>query len=166
MKTTTKRISPTNKSFSLLRKRQRNIMTNTSRTLKYLRDLGYTAGMVERYLSFAHKRVDLFSVIDLIAIKPNEILGVQSCGQAFSEHKNKLLNEEGTKKWLEAGGGLWIIGWRKLKLKRGGKAIRWKPRIYQFSILDLPRKKKKLDIEKVSQIAEEVKNIMEKEKES
>ena len=144
-------------------------MTNTSRTLKYLRDLGYTVGMVERFLSFAGKfgkRVDLFSIIDIIAIKPNEILGIQSCGQAFSEHKNKLLNEEGTKKWLEAGGELWIIGWRKLKLKRGGKAIRWKPRIYQFNILDLPRKKKKLDIEKVSQIAEEVKNIMEKEKES
>ena len=140
-------------------------MTNTSRTLKFVRDLGYTAGMVERFLSFAGKfgkRVDLFNIIDLIAIKPGEILGVQSCGSAFSEHFKKMLNEEGTKQWLEAGGKLWLVGWRKIKRKRGGKLKVWAPRIYKFSVLDLPRKKK-FSFRKLSKLAKEVKEIMEKE---
>ena len=111
----------------------------TQRTLRYIKNKGYTAGVVERFLAFAGKfgrRSDLFGIIDIIAIKDGEILAVQSCGQAFSEHKRKMLAEPKGLEWLNAGGKLVLIGWRKLKLKRGGKAVRWKPRIYHFNKAD------------------------------
>ena len=111
----------------------------TQRTLKHLRDDGYTCGIVERFLAYAGKygkRMDLFGIIDIIAIKEHEILGVQSCGQAFSEHDKKILESESSKEWLESGGKLVLIGWRKLKVKRGGKDMRWKPRIKEYTLED------------------------------
>ena len=114
-------------------------MTNTSKTLKYLRDMGYEAGMVERYLSYAGKfgvRKDLFGIIDIIAMGSETIVGVQSCGQSFREHDRKILASPLAIMWLECGGLLWLVGWRKLKLKRGGKAMRWKPRIKNYSLKD------------------------------
>jgi len=76
-------------------------------------------------------RIDLFGFIDLVAIDPVQgIVAIQSCGQSFSEHVRKMTEEraEIIEKWLKwAPLELW--GWRKLKLKRGGKAMRWRPRI-------------------------------------
>ena len=111
----------------------------TQRTLEYIREQGYTCGIVERFLCYAGKfgkRVDLFGIIDIIAIKEHEMLGVQSCGQAFSEHDKKILESESSKEWLQAGGKLTLIGWRKLKVKRGGKAMRWQPRIKEYTLED------------------------------
>ena len=117
-------------------------MTNTSRTLKYLRDDGWEAGMVERFLSFAGKhgrRVDLFNIIDIIAMDNWNILGVQSCGKSFSEHNRKILASPMAIMWLECGGLLWLVGWRKLKLKRGGKAMRWRPRVKKYELKEFTR---------------------------
>ena len=111
-------------------------MTNTSRTLKYLRDRGWEVGMVERYLSYTNRRKDLFGIIDIIGMNGKQILAVQSCGQAFSEHNRKILASPMAVKWLESGGLLWLVGWRKLKLKRGGKAMRWRPRIKKYNMKD------------------------------
>ena len=36
--------------------------------------------------------------------------------------------------WLNCDGKLELWGWRKLKLKRGSKAYRWRPRIATFYI--------------------------------
>jgi len=114
-------------------------MTNTARTLKYLRDRGWKAGVVERFLSFAGKygkRIDLFNIIDIISLSDTDIIGVQSCGQAFSEHNKKILASPLAERWLVCGGKLMLIGWRKLKLKRGSKAMRWKPRIKHYRLKD------------------------------
>jgi len=111
----------------------------TSRTLKYLKDKGHYVGVVERFLAFAGKfgqRKDLFNIIDIIAITKEGILGVQSCGQAFSEHDKKILAEPMSKIWLESGAGLLLIGWRKVKVKRGGKAMVWEPRIKYYGLED------------------------------
>ena len=35
-----------------------------------------------------------------------------------------------------AGNQIHLVGWRKLKQKRGGKAVRWTPRIREFSLDD------------------------------
>lgn len=90
--------------------------------------------MVERYNSFTRQRYDMFGFADIVAVGKNKIIAVQSCGQAFSEHNKKILNEPMAKEWLKAGGGIILIGWRKIKLKRGGKALRWKPRIKEYSL--------------------------------
>ena len=112
-------------------------MTPTQRTLKAQRDMGRLCDMVERFNPYGGEfgtRHDLFGFIDIIAVDCKEgIIGVQSCGQAFSEHVHKMTEECHQKMylWLRcAKVELW--GWRKVKLKRGGKAERWKPRVMDF----------------------------------
>ena len=103
-------------------------MTPTQRTLKAQKELGRKCGIVERFIQrpgFGFRK-DLFGIIDIIALDQEEgIIGVQSCGQAFSEHYRKMSEEhrQDSIDWLEAGGKLELWGWRKLKKKRGGKAI-------------------------------------------
>ena len=118
-------------------------MTPTQRTLKLLREKGYQCAIVERFLSYAGKfgkRVDMFHFGDIIAMGGGEILAVQSCGQAFSAHHIKL-TESGEVKdnvvsWLKNGGELTLIGWRKLKKVKGGKAMVWKPRQRYYCLND------------------------------
>ena len=116
-------------------------MTPTQRTLAALADLGYTSGMVERWI--AKKpfgiRKDLFGIIDIISIKPGEIVGVQSTGTGFSDHLKKLTIEKAaeSRAWLESGAKLQLWGWRKLKVKRGGKAMRYFPRFLDITLDDL-----------------------------
>lgn len=113
----------------------------TQRTLKALKEQGYRCGIVERFVGPLNIRVDLFHIIDIIAIREGEILGVQSCGQGFSEHHRKLTLEhpDACVDWLEAGGRLELWGWRKLKVKRGGKAMVWTPRTRAYGRADFPR---------------------------
>lgn len=114
-------------------------ISNTSRTLKYLREKGWDADMAERWIRNPKHpaggfRRDLFNIIDIIALTEKGIMGVQSCGQNFSAHDRKILSEPMSLKWMKSGGQLMLIGWRKVKIKRGGKAVRWSPRIKEYSI--------------------------------
>jgi len=114
-------------------------ISNTSRTLEYIRSQGWDADKVEQFNPYAGKfgkRKDLFGVIDIIALTDQGIMGIQSCGQAFSEHNKKILDEPMALKWLEKGGALMLIGWRKIKLRRGSKAMRWSPRIKEYAVED------------------------------
>lgn len=118
-------------------------ISSTSRTLKYLRGQGWEVDIVERFNPYVGKfgiRKDLFGIIDIIALAEHSIVGIQSCGQSFAEHKKKILEAPLSLEWLKSGGRLILIGWRKLKLKRGGKAMRWTPRIYEFKRDDYERK--------------------------
>lgn len=116
-------------------------MSNTTghRTLQALRQLGYMAAMVERFNSHGGPfgvRVDLFGLFDIIAVHPDEgIIGVQCFTTAWKEHYSKFCeNHEQAYNWLRAGGKIELWGWRKLKVKRGGKAIRWEPRIETINL--------------------------------
>ena len=112
----------------------------TQRTLKSMREQGRLCGIVERFIQYGKfgNRSDLFGFIDIIAIDPTQgIVAIQSCGQDFSGHVKKLTEErnEAVYEWLKhAPCELW--GWRKVKLSRGGKAMRWKPRIADIIIKD------------------------------
>ena len=119
-------------------------MSNTQRTLKALREQGYTCGIVERFIRHGGgpgNRIDFLNIIDIIAVKQNVILGVQSCGQAYAPHDRKLLASENSVKWLRAGGKLELWGWRKVKKKRGGKAMVWKPRVKEYTMEDFNEKR-------------------------
>jgi len=118
-------------------------ISNTSRTLEYLRSQGWMADKVEQFNAYAGKfgqRKDMFGFGDVVALGENSIIAIQSCGQAFSEHNKKITEDEfvapNALKWLECGGRLMLIGWRKVKLKRGSKALRWAPRIKEYTIDD------------------------------
>lgn len=102
------------------------------RTLELLRQQGYYPWKVESYNSFSGRRNDLYRIIDLLFLTPKNTIGVQVCGADFAPHVKKLLDEESfnTKYWLRTKGNeLFLIGWRKVKHKRGGKLMVVRPRV-------------------------------------
>jgi hypothetical protein len=114
------------------------VSKNTARTLKYYRELGYHADMVERFISFpppGHRK-DYFGFGDILAFNNNETLMIQSCGQSYASHLSHLLANPNVPLWLAGPRKLILIGWRKLKVKRGGKAMRWTPRIKEITHKD------------------------------
>tara|TARA_Y100000004_G_C8953930_1_gene429882 strand:- start:2761 stop:3153 length:393 start_codon:yes stop_codon:yes gene_type:complete len=111
----------------------------TQRTLKANRDSGRICGIVEKFQQYGGKfgiRQDLFGFIDIIAIDEIDgIIAIQSTGQDWTGHVNKIFEkEEIVTKWLQHA-PLELWSWRKVKKKRGGKAMVWKPRIGDF-VLD------------------------------
>lgn len=118
-------------------------ITPTQRTLRHLRGMGRMVGTVERWNPHVGPhgiRQDLFGFLDLIACdRERGIVGIQSCGQSFADHERKILDSECTEsviEWLTCGGRLELWGWRKLLVRRGGKALRWEPRIREFTLAD------------------------------
>jgi len=46
-------------------------------------------------------------------------------------------NRQDSIDWIQSGAKLILIGWRKIKKKRGGKAMVWSPRIKEITMEDL-----------------------------
>lgn len=117
-------------------------LSPTQRTLKAMREQGRIVDVCERWVvNPKHPgggfRKDLFGFIDLIVLDPEQgIIAIQSCGQSFKAHIDKIMDSECTQYVIEflkcRSAHLELWGWRKVKLKRGGKAMRWKPRIADF----------------------------------
>lgn len=109
----------------------------TQRTLKHLRDQGYTCAIVEKFNSFIKIRQDLFGIIDIICLAPGSIIGVQSTGQDFYGHRSNMMNDkkkkEACEKWINAGGRLILYGW---SYKTKGKRKIYEPKIQEFYISD------------------------------
>lgn len=117
-------------------------ISNTSRTLAYIREQGFVADKVEQFNPHAGKhgqRKDMFGFADIVAMGEGKIVAVQSCGgSGFQEHHRKLTEDEyvapHVHTWLSSKGYLWLIAWRKIKMKRGSKALRWAPRIRKYYV--------------------------------
>src|ERR1700676_5404113 len=60
-----------------------SFMSSTVRTLAVLKKEGYTAQVVEYYNQFARRRIDLFGIIDIVALRPDETLGIQTTSGAI-----------------------------------------------------------------------------------
>jgi hypothetical protein len=118
----------------------------TQRTLAECRKRGWIAQVVERYNPHAKVRVDLFGVIDLVAIVTASdptpkglegshapaILGIQACaGASHAARRDKILAEPRAKGWVEAGGRLELWSWAKQGDR--GKVKRWTLRVEVFS---------------------------------
>ena len=58
-------------------------------------------------------------------------MAVQCCSTDFAAHRAKIIEDcaEPAMQWLQCGGAIEVWGWRKIKVRRGGKAMRWSPRI-------------------------------------
>ena len=105
-----------------------------SRTTKMYRAMGYTL------VSWSHFGIDGFrhdgaGFIDWVAWNPSEFIALQICGSDWSSHIHKLTEERRAivTDFLRCPSRkLHLIGWRSLKVKRGGKAIRLVPRIADF----------------------------------
>ncbi len=108
----------------------------TSRTLEALRKEGWIAQVVEKYNHWSRQKTDLFGGIDIIAIKGESTLGVQATvGSSHAAHVSKLLSLDTMKLWLCGPRMLELWSWSRYKVKRGGKAVRWKVRVATF-VLD------------------------------
>lgn len=100
-------------------------MSPTARTLKWLREEGYLAQVVERYNSFSRKRVDLWGCIDILAIRKltNGVFGIQAT--STSNVSARLTKSKGCPElrvWLEAGNRFEVVGWSK-KGPRGKRKL-------------------------------------------
>lgn len=99
-------------------------MTPTARTLKQLRDEGWTAQVVERRIPFNHTTIDFLGCIDVLAVRPDRgILGVQCTadnGGHVANRVAKSLAEPRLTTWLASGGKFEVWGWGK----RGGVGAR------------------------------------------
>jgi hypothetical protein len=86
----------------------------TQRSLAFLRKEGYLCNITEHYNPFSHTRQDLFNFIDVLAIKENEILAVQTTSAVNSSARvKKILALLSAKAWLESGGKIIVHGWSK-----------------------------------------------------
>lgn len=97
----------------------------TVRSLKLLRENGYTAQVVERFNPYARIRIDLFGFIDICAIKDGEIVGVQTTSAShLSARYKKILEIPEAVIWLKANGRILLHGW-------GKKGARGKRKLWQ-----------------------------------
>ena len=123
---------------SAQRKKRKASTSPTQRTLAWYRKVGYTAQVVERYNPHARVLVDLFGVIDIVAIKPaahggpGEIVGVQACAATdHARRRDKIVAEPRAQQWVEAGGKLVLCSWGK-RGDRGARKL-WTPRFEAFT---------------------------------
>ena len=90
--------------------------------------MGWDAAVVERWNQWAKIRQDLYGFADLLVIRPETrgLLAVQATsGNNVAARISKISNLSMVRKWLHADLAIEVWGWRKLKVKRGGKAVRW-----------------------------------------
>jgi len=96
----------------------------TSRTLKLLKEEGYTCQVVEKFNPWAKVRIDLFGFIDVVGMKKGKtgILGIQTTsGSNLSNRIKKAIELPSCRLWLETGNTLEFHGWRKLKNLPGNR---------------------------------------------
>lgn len=91
-------------------------MSPTQLTLRHLRDQGWTAEVVEKWNPHARRRVDLFGIIDVLAVGPDGTLAVQTTSANNVSHRvRKIAESEHVGAIREAGWSLHVHGWAKRK---------------------------------------------------
>lgn len=122
-------------------------------TMELFRRNGFEIGKVEQWIpgrgmAGGGCRRDLFGFIDAIAMPDSSPSGgvfryvlygcvaVQACGADVKEHMEKIRAQPLAANWLRTCGPIVLVGWRRVKVKRGGKAIRWKPKLFVASMVD------------------------------
>jgi len=113
-------------------------MSPTQRSLKHLREVGWTVCVVEKWIPQIKQRKDAFGFGDLLACKadvPPTLIQTTS-GNNVSARIAKAKEIAGPLvTWLVSGGRLLVHGWAK----RGGRGERkvWTVREVQLSVADL-----------------------------
>ena len=112
----------------------------TQRAIAWAKKNGYEAAVVEQRLPIPDMFVtrDMFNFADLVVLRPGKPnLAVQvTSGPNLAARVKKILAEPRARMWLEGGGEIEAHGWRRLKVKRGGKAVRWELRVVPVTLAD------------------------------
>jgi len=99
------------------------VVSHNPRALKYLRDEGYFAEMVEHWDSFTRRRHDLFGFIDILAVGNGETVGVQVTSRNnMSSRRTKMQASPVLAAMWGAGWKVWLFGYDK-------PAHRWRLRV-------------------------------------
>lgn len=103
-------------------------ISHTPRSLKRLRDEGYVADVVERWLPKANVRRDLFGMFDIVAVGRGHTVGVQVTGYtSVALHRRTLLMAPALAEVRAAGWHVQIHGWRKVR-------NRWTCRVVDLTV--------------------------------
>ena len=110
----------------------------TERTLKWLRDQGYIADVVERRIPHSFVTHDFCGFADIIAYKALPIVGADlpiplgetvavqtTSGPHAAERLQKVRMEPRAKAWLACGNRILVIGWAK-RGREGARKL-WTP---------------------------------------
>ncbi len=87
----------------------------TQRSLKKLRDDGWTCAITERWNPFAKIRQDLYGFCDVLAMSPTRgIMAVQTTSSSnLSARVAKIKAEPRAAIWLASNGQITVHGWKK-----------------------------------------------------
>lgn len=108
-------------------------MSPTQRSLALLRKEGWLAESVERWNAFTKTRRDLFKFIDIVAIRGNETLAIQTTsGTNVSARIEKIKLLPAADNWMLANSRtLEVHGWRRVGPR--GKRKLWECRRIRLS---------------------------------
>lgn len=107
----------------------------SARSTAFAKRQGWTCWTTERWVPIpgmpgGGRRMDMGGWCDHVVIRNGECVGVQSASMSGrAAHLSKMGSEpaaSGIRAWLSVPGHraeLW--SWRRIKVKRGGKAVRW-----------------------------------------
>ena len=113
-------------------------MNPSQRSLKNLRERGYTPFVTENYNPYIKRKKDLYNFIDMVALHPREtgVLGIQTTtGSNLSARVKKAEALKSYWLWLSCGNDVEFHGWRKLLT--GKRQRTWQPRIIRVTLKDL-----------------------------
>ena len=98
----------------------------TQLTLKLLRDQGFVAEVVERWIPGANIRKDLFGFVDIVAVDGKRTVGVQATSASnMSARKKKIMESEVLGLVRSSGWEIWVMGWKKV-------GTRWEHRVVEI----------------------------------
>lgn len=105
-------VSTTAKTVKTLRKPAKS-STPTQKTLYRLKMENYTIAIVERWNPHARIRQDLFGFIDILALRNQTTLAIQTCSRSdIASHRTKILEHPNLPPVLGAGWVMQIWGWK------------------------------------------------------
>lgn len=86
----------------------------TQRSLAVMRERGYLAEVVEKWIPAVRRRRDLYGFIDLLCIRDGEVCGVQATsGSNVAARIAKIADHENVAAVRRAGIRLLVHGWAK-----------------------------------------------------
>ena len=89
-------------------------MSPTQLSLKWLREQGYLAEVVERFIPGANIRKDLWGWTDIVAIREGETVAVQCTSwDNISSRVRKIEESDTVGPVRKANWSIWVIGWKK-----------------------------------------------------
>ena len=86
----------------------------TQRSLAYLREQGWLAWVTEHWCPFARRRKDLWNICDILCLRGDEIMAVQTTsGSNVSARVRKIAESEHIGAIRKAGIAVKVHGWTK-----------------------------------------------------